>query len=416
VSVVAPPKPPRPDELEALIREARARQWRRRALFAAAIAVVAGGVGLSVWAAIPGGGTGVSDGGGRPSAAASSIRQIEAAGRRIPIDGIGSSGPVTWAANGGALWLTMNGGKSWRRSVPRDVAATGDPVARVLAADFVDARHGWLSVDDVFGSFRLPSRSASLRHMEIDRTTDGGRTWHASVPPGCLESCVDARLDFLDTRHGFALVALEHGGGKLVSTRDGGATWTLVARTAWHGSFAFVDERNGVATNDYTIRRTTDGGRHWFASRPFPPTFSALGTQGRRLVLFGLRHLRLVAYTSADGGRHWSARVAPAWVRPGLPDNDSAISTPTASDWVVPASPRLFTTHDAGMTWHVVRTADLPRGWSISQIEFTSPHVGWAIFAKGGQHLFRSVLVRTTDGGTHWAPAGPPVRQHRTGK
>jgi photosystem II stability/assembly factor-like uncharacterized protein len=415
MSVVAPPEPTRPDELEALIREARARQWRRRALFAAAIAVVAG-VGLSVWAAIPGGGTGVSDGGGRPAAAASSIRQIEAAGRRIPIDGIGSSGPVTWAANGGGLWLTTDGGKSWRRSVPRDVAATGDPVARVDAADFVDARHGWLSDDDVFGSFRVPSRSASLRHMEIDRTTDGGRTWHASVPPGCLESCVDARLDFLDTRHGFALVGVEGGGGKLFSTRDGGATWTLVARTTWYGSFAFLDEHNGVATNGYTVRRTTDGGRHWFASRPFPPTFSALGPPGRRLVLFGLRHLRLVAYTSEDGGRHWKARLEPAWVRPGLPDNDNAISTPTASDWVVPASPRLFTTHDAGRTWHVVQLADLPRSWSISQVEFTSPRVGWAIFAKGGQHLFRSVLVRTTDGGTHWAPAGPRVRQHRTGK
>jgi photosystem II stability/assembly factor-like uncharacterized protein len=409
MSVVAPPEPPRPDELEALIREARARQWRRRALFAAAIAVVAG-VGLSVWAAIPGGVSGASGGGGRPSAAPS-FRRIEVGGRRIPIVTIGSSGPVTWAANGGGLWLTSNGGRRWRRSVPRDVARTGDPVARVLAADFVDARRGWISVDDVFGGFRVPSRSASLRHMAFDRSTDGGRTWHASVPPGCLETCSDARLDFLDTRHGFALVDLEHGGAKLFSTSDGGAHRTLVTRTTWRGSFAFFNERDGVATDGRTVRRTTDEGRHWFRAEQLPPTFSTIRLLGRDLVVFGLRHLRLVAYTSGDGGRHWTARVAPTWVKPGLPDND--ISTPTARDWVVPTSPRLFVTHDAGRTWRVVRPADLPRGSSIAQIEFTSPRVGWAIFARGGQHLFRSVLVRTTDGGIHWAPAGPSRPKRR---
>jgi photosystem II stability/assembly factor-like uncharacterized protein len=409
VSVLAPPKPPRPDELEALIREARARQWRRRSLLAAAIAVFVG-VGLSVWAAIPGGRSGASHDAG-PPAAASSLRRIETAGRRIPIVSIGTGGPVTWADNGGGLWLTTNGGRSWRRSVPRDVAATGDPVARVLAADFVDARHGWISVDDVAGTFRVPSRSASLMHMEIDRTTDGGRTWQAALPPGCFQTCVDARLDFLDAHHGFALVDVEHAGGRLFATRDGGATWTLVARTPWRGSFAFFNVHDGVASDGQTIRLTTDGGRHWIRAGHLPPTFSTIRSAGRHLVVFGLRHLRLVAYTSEDGGRHWEARLAPAWLWPGLPDND--ISTPTASDWVVPAAPRLFVTHDAGRTWHVVRPVDLPRGWSISQIEFTAPRVGWAIFTKGGQHLFRSVLVRTTDGGIHWAPAGPSRPKRR---
>lgn len=380
-------------------------------MFSTAIALAAG-VGLSVWAAIPGGRSGATGGSGR-AAAAGSVRQIETGGRRIPIVAFGSSGPVTWAANGRGLWLTSNAGRSWRLSVLRDVAATGDPVARVVGADFVEARHGWISVDDVFGGFRIPSPSASLRHMEIDRTTDGGRTWHASVPTGCLESCSDARLDFLDTRHGFALVDLEHGGGKLFSTRDGGTTWTLVAHTRWQGSFAFSSERDGVATDDHTIRRTSDGGRSWFRAGQIPPTFSMRSFRGR-LVAFGLRRLRLVAYTSDDGGRHWSARAAPAWVRPGLPDNTTAVSTPTEKDWVVPASPRFFTTHDAGRTWHVTRPADLPRGWSLSQIEFTSPSEGWAIFASGAQQRFRSVLVRTTDGGVHWAPAGPlKPKQHR---
>ena len=47
--MIAPPKPPAPDELELLIKEARERQLRRRLLGAAGVAIVAG-VGLSVYA------------------------------------------------------------------------------------------------------------------------------------------------------------------------------------------------------------------------------------------------------------------------------------------------------------------------------------------------------------------------------
>ena len=53
MSVLSPPEP-REDELELLIREARARQRRRRVVAVAAVAAGAA-VGLSVWAALPGG-------------------------------------------------------------------------------------------------------------------------------------------------------------------------------------------------------------------------------------------------------------------------------------------------------------------------------------------------------------------------
>ena len=53
--MIAPPKPPSHDELEALIKEARARQLRRRLLGAAGIAIAAA-VGLAVYALTSGGG------------------------------------------------------------------------------------------------------------------------------------------------------------------------------------------------------------------------------------------------------------------------------------------------------------------------------------------------------------------------
>ena len=53
--MIAPPKPPPLDELEALIKEARERQLRRRLLGTAGIAIAAA-VGLSVYAFVKGGG------------------------------------------------------------------------------------------------------------------------------------------------------------------------------------------------------------------------------------------------------------------------------------------------------------------------------------------------------------------------
>jgi uncharacterized protein DUF4232 len=53
--MIAPPRPPSHDELEALIKEARARQLRRRLVGAASIAIAAA-VGLSVYTLTTGGG------------------------------------------------------------------------------------------------------------------------------------------------------------------------------------------------------------------------------------------------------------------------------------------------------------------------------------------------------------------------
>jgi hypothetical protein len=52
--MIAPPRPPSPDELEALIKEARARQLRRRLLAAAGVAIAAA-VSLGVYAVVTGG-------------------------------------------------------------------------------------------------------------------------------------------------------------------------------------------------------------------------------------------------------------------------------------------------------------------------------------------------------------------------
>ena len=69
MSVVAPPEPPRPDDLEALIREARARQ-RRRWLAATAVAALAAAVVTGIFSIVGGHGRAAGQGQGRlPSVA-----------------------------------------------------------------------------------------------------------------------------------------------------------------------------------------------------------------------------------------------------------------------------------------------------------------------------------------------------------
>jgi hypothetical protein len=67
--MIAPPKPPSNDDAEALIKEARARQLRRRLLGAAGVAIALA-IGLGVYALFVGNGTRATPTGGSTSAAA----------------------------------------------------------------------------------------------------------------------------------------------------------------------------------------------------------------------------------------------------------------------------------------------------------------------------------------------------------
>jgi photosystem II stability/assembly factor-like uncharacterized protein len=393
VSVIAPPPSPRHDELEALIREARARQRRRRLIGAGAVAVLAA-AGLSVWAALPGGGKGAA--GPRRDGAARAVRGIDDTGR-VQISKVGTSGGVTWAINGRGMWLTTNGGRTWRASTPPHLRGVVDLTDEVQQVEFVDAHHGWVI-------------SAT-----IDRTSDGGRSWRRSVP--YKGSCC-GYASFLTGRLGYMTASTE-----LLATRDGGSTWKPAGLVGFPWAFpTFLTARRGVAVGvgqSKSVFLTTDGGRHWSARRlpglanPQSLLLPSLAVFGRRLVALTERLVpapRLVAYASADGGDRWVARPLPRWWTPVIGNYDEQrFSAPSATDWFAAARRSLVATTDAGRSWRRVPVADLPHGWQITAIDFTNPRTGWAVFSR----LRKSVLVRTTDGGRDWMPAGPRRQKRR---
>jgi len=410
--MISPPRPPQ-DEPELLIREAREQQ-RRRQWTAAAVVALAAASGMSVWAAIPGRGGGAAKPSGAPRAGAA--RGIEASGR-VRITAFGTSGGVTWAINGHGMWLSRNDGRSWRASTPSDLRRVGSYGSelwqRAPEVSFFDRQHGWLLAEDVGG---LPART---RQAVFETTSDGGRTWHRSTPRGCC-----GEFTFLDRRVGFFA-----GSSRLYETRNGGATWNAVGGRFFGSPLIFLDARHGVAMLDGGFLQTSDGGMHWTSPllSGAPPAAgnptivgSPVERAGGRLVLIAEHDFdkqmypgdwRSIPYVSDDGGTTWTARPPlPSGLTPYSNGHGNDLSAVRPGIWFLAARRELGVTTDSGQTWKPVQPVDLPAGWTIASIDFTSPNLGWAIFTGPER---RSVLVRTTDGGVHWTPAGPRAPRHR---
>jgi photosystem II stability/assembly factor-like uncharacterized protein len=440
VRIVAPPRPPHPDnDAEALIEEARRRARRRRAAYGMAFLLVAAAFGL--YFGIGGGGGGKEHTARAPKPAAPSpgqeARRIIEAGARTAIGEAGLVAPdLGWAMNGVGLWWTREGGARWRVMTPPQVASTGDVVARVVDIAAVDDQHVWVSAADIEGDRVV---NGSTRHMAIERTRDGGKTWQASIPPGC-DGCAGARVSFVDARTGFASVLAPPSRRRLFATHDGGASWRRVSNDlAFAGPIVFLNTREGWAVSDPgrlvgpaqsvpigggTVYRTRDGGRHWrpvklaapAAYEGEPATGSLprfFGTNGVVAVRFRdrTRAQHLVVYVTTNGGDSWTAHPAPlsadlraySW---GFPEA-LPFSAATADSWFLFVGHNLYSTRDAGRTWSITQTVapKAPRVWDVN---FTSPRDGWAIFAPlGARPRTGPALVKTTDRGRHWTPLAP---------
>jgi photosystem II stability/assembly factor-like uncharacterized protein len=329
----------------------------------------------------------------------SSAGTLDAAARnQLPvIDVNDSGGGVIHAlslgfANGGD-WLTNDGGQTWSL-VPR-AEVPPDP-------DFVDRRHGWIMKGHPIG---------------LERTTDGGRTWQRLSLPGytsvghglhfSMAPIVDG-LAFVSPTAGFVEVApFNFSREELFATTDGGVTWQPRVLPAGASLLQMVDARRGYAQGRGGVYYSTaDGGQTWrviLRNKSFVPA----QVLGRTLVGWTKATDPPSLYVTQDGGATWSSRRAPV----------GSLYAVNEHTWVVATPSKVFVTTSAGRRW---RSAQLgvPAGWTAYQVgPFTSSRTGWAVFVRGTpgknhdacQSPYACVLVRTTDGGRHWMPAGPPT-------
>ena len=259
-------------------------------------------------------------------------------------------------------------------------------------------------------------------------------------------------MSFVDPDHGFATMGPDQAGAtELFSTADGGITWIpkgdlpdlgsilsggpgpqpqLVFTSALDGwavtgpTFG-VDDR--MTSRGGVVYRTTDGGASWFVASGLPstnqydlPTF--FGTQDGVVLsnAQGAAGRPTDVFVTENGGSTWTARSTPNI--PGLQDFKPRglqfrFDPVGPASWKIDVGSALYSTTNAGRTW--VRTVPTPKvtAGTATAVVFASSTDGLALWS-GPPHcedLARPsevsqcfpTMVRTTDGGTQWAPVTP---------
>lgn len=245
----------------------------------------------------------------------------------------------TEAGDGGFLIATRDGGSSWTLQLG-DPRSSAREITRLF---FLDATHGWAtqaggrllrttdgSTWEPLGEFHpadpfvflAPERGFFLDgHGNIQRTADGGRTWQpayhcrATLDVQGLareQSCQPEAIAFApDGTNGVVVTrALDDGASAVITTGDGGATWTATSRIpdtdGQRASLVFIDTVTGFLRAGATLKMTADGGRSWH-------DVAAAIPGGDPKILFAgpmgwMMEGHDFSYTT-DSGRRWMART-----------------------------------------------------------------------------------------------------------
>jgi photosystem II stability/assembly factor-like uncharacterized protein len=255
------------------------------------------------------------------------------------------------------------------------------------------------------------------------RSTDAGRTWHIDSIPG--NSSLDLRAVYaLDARRAWVMSAgeAEKGQARIYRTTDAGAHWLLVYTTVQKGVFldaiAFWDAQHGIAISDpidgrFFIVTTNDGGSTWTRVAPdhLPPAlpgeaaFAASGTcltiDGESNVWIGTGGGAIArVFHSTDRGRTWSVADTPIHAGTassgifGVAFRDGRHGVAVGGDYQIVRGglPNVALTDDGGRSWRIAR--GLPEGY-LSGVSFVPGSASVVAVGLAGTAL-------STDGGESW--------------
>lgn len=293
MSVVTPPPQ---DELELLIREARARQ-RRRWILGAAAAAVSAAVALGAYAAVPGGGSAEQQAASGKSAAPTKPPRCRSDQLRLSV-------PKMWGAAAGTLieWFTLTNTSNATCAVAgwpgvRRLDAAGHPIPmRIVRAVYVQSgpapfrpvplKPGATATFSALGedwNHRLDRACPQAETLQVEPRGGGG--WLSVAPPHGIPACrqwavaplTPGRISDwpnLSLSEFYSPPTSRH---RYFAGKMNGTTWQLHVRDSGDGRYCFNVVTDGIPRGGRCGRFYGPGvaGKLGWVSRSGDPSFVA---------------------------------------------------------------------------------------------------------------------------------------------
>jgi photosystem II stability/assembly factor-like uncharacterized protein len=272
-----------------------------------------------------------------------------------------ASHDVVWAlvtSQNFYLFRSLDHGQTWEQRPMPAIAGQGVEIS------FVSDQEGWLS------ALSSPATQCSAQGITIWHTSDAGATWQQLQPEGIAAAQCKAGLSFIDPLHGFIGAYDDNGRPVMYRTSDGGRTWHASAKLPDPPGFkseaggwfleagrvsAFgtelvvrVNQSNPQAGHVYV---STDGGATWryAATAPMSAVDIAFvsATRWLQLILPGQ------STETTDGGRTWHASASDysqaAPIAPDVVFADGQVGYATVRG-------QIQVTTDGGLHWSQIKT------------------------------------------------------------